>query len=159
LVQGLYKLTRDAVTMQEVGTSYINITQPEALLAVERRATLTFDNANEVVDRVAQQLQNPEGQGYVRRFKSGLADLQKKLLGPTGLFAAHREYLAVSDEMATMQTSLAASETRYVSSLEEVRQLVEQHNDRAKDIAAQTVHSALGFIGFLVLVGLGTGAI
>ena len=46
LVQGLYKLTRDAVTLQEAATSYINITQPESLPAVERRATLTFDNAN-----------------------------------------------------------------------------------------------------------------
>jgi methyl-accepting chemotaxis protein len=159
LVQGLYKLTRDAVTMQEVGTSYINITQPEALLAVERRAKLTFDNANEVVDRVAQQLHNPEGQGYVRRFKAALGELQGKLLGPQGLFVAHREHLQVSDEMATMQANLAASEARYVGSLEEVRQLVEQHNDRAKDVAAQTVRNALGFIGFLVLVGLGTGAI
>jgi methyl-accepting chemotaxis protein len=159
LVQGLYKLTRDAVTMQEVATSYVSITHAEGLLAVERRATLTFANANEVVDRVAGQLQNPEGQGYVRRFKAGLADLQKKLLGSEGLFTAHRDYLKVSDEMVTMQANLAASETRYVSSLEEVRQLVEQHNDRAKDVAAQTVRNALGFIGFLVLIGLGTGGI
>ena len=93
LVQGLYKLTRDAVTLQEVATSYINITQPEALLAVERRATLTFANADEVIDRMAGRLQTAEGQGYVTRFSSGLEGLQKGLMGPEGLFAAHREYL------------------------------------------------------------------
>ena len=52
LVQGLYKLTRDAVTLQEVTTAYI-IAQPESLLAVERRANLNFDNAEEVIDRIA----------------------------------------------------------------------------------------------------------
>jgi len=55
LIQGLYRLMRDVVALQEVATSYINITQPEDLLAVERRATLTFANAYEAIDRLAGQ--------------------------------------------------------------------------------------------------------
>ncbi len=81
LVQGLYKLTRDAVTLQEAATSYINITQPESLPAVERRATFTFDNANEVIERIAARLQSTEGQGYVKRFQAGLEQLHRRLTG------------------------------------------------------------------------------
>ena len=46
-----------------------------------------------------------------------------------------------------------------MSSLEEVRQLVEQHNEGAKARAAQMVHQALGFIGTLVLAGLAIGLV
>jgi methyl-accepting chemotaxis protein len=159
LLQGLYKLTRDAVTLQEVATSYTNITQPDSLLVVERRATLTFGNASEVVDRIAGRLQTVEGQGYVTRFKSGLEGLRERLMGDKGLFAAHREYLKVTGEMTAMQNALTATEARYVSSLEEVRQLVEQHNEGAKARAAQVVHQALGFIGMLVLLGLLAGLV
>ena len=159
LVKGLYKLTRDAVTLQEVATSYISITEPEALLVVERRATLTFANAGAVVDSIALALQTSEGQGYVKRFRSALDGLRDRLMGDKGLFAAHREYLLVKDGLTRMQNTLAANETRYVSSLEEVRQLVEEHNERAKARAAQMVHQALGFIGTVVLAGLLIGLV
>jgi methyl-accepting chemotaxis protein len=154
LVQGLYKLTRDAVTLQEVATAYTNIMQPEALLVIERRATLTFANAIDVVDRIAGRLQSTEGQGYVTRFRSGLEELKNKLMGKEGLFAAHREHLKARGELSSMQTALAIIETRYVSSLEEVRQIVEKHNEGAKARAAMMVHQALASIGTLMLAGL-----
>jgi methyl-accepting chemotaxis protein len=151
LVQGLYKLTRDTVSLQEAATSYINITQPESLPAVERRATLTFDNANEVIERVAARLQTAEGQGYVRRFKAGLEELHKKLMG---VFSAHGEYLKAKSDLTLMQTELAATETSYLSSLEEVRALVERHNEGAKARAGQMIRQALVFIGAVVMAGL-----
>jgi methyl-accepting chemotaxis protein len=154
LVQGLYKLTRDTVTLQEAATSYINITQPESLPAVERRATLTFDNANEVIDRVASRLQTAEGQGYVRRFKAGLQELHDRLTGDSGLFAAYRDYLKLKSEIASLQTAVAEIETRYMSSLEEVRALVERHNEGAKARAGQMIRQALVFIGAVVMAGL-----
>jgi methyl-accepting chemotaxis protein len=157
MVQGLYKLTRDAVTLQEVATSYSNILQPEALLVIERRATLTFANAGEVIDRIAGRLQSAEGLGYVARFKTGLEDLRKRLMGDDGLFAAHREYLKARGQMSSMQTALAINETGYVSSLEDVRKIVEKHNEGAKARAATVVHQALAFIGTLVVAGLFVG--
>jgi methyl-accepting chemotaxis protein len=159
LVQGLYKLTRDAVTLQEVATSYINITQPEALAVVERRATFTFSNAGDVLQRIAARLQSTEGQGYVTRFKSGLSGLENKLIGAQGLFPAHREYIKVKGEVNDLQNVLESTEGRYVGSLEEVRQLVELHNEGAKARAAQTVHQALAFIGMLVLAGIMSGIV
>jgi methyl-accepting chemotaxis protein len=159
LVQGLYKLTRDAVTLQEVATSFINIGQLESLLAVERRAALTFANAREVIERLAGRLQTAEGQGYVTKFAAGLEGLQKGLMDNGGLFAAHRQYLTAKSEMVAMQNALAATEGRYVGSLEEVRQLVEQHNEGAKARAAQVVRQALGFIGTLVLIGVLIGLV
>ena len=77
LVQALYKLTRDAVTLQEVANSYINITQPQTLLVIERRTALTFANAREVIDRLASRLRTAEGKGYVARFTAGLNGLQR----------------------------------------------------------------------------------
>ena len=159
LVQGLYKLTRDAVTLQEVATSYINITQPEAMAVVERRATFTFSNAGDVLERIAARLQSTEGQGYVTRFKSGLTGLENKLVGARGLFPAHREYIKVKGEVTALQNVLESTEGRYVGSLEEVRQLVELHNEGAKARAAQTVHQALAFIGMLVLAGIMSGIV
>ncbi len=159
LVQGLYRLTRDAVTLQEVATAYINITQSESLQAVERRAKMTFSNAREVLERLAGRLQTTEGQGYVTRLTSNLEGLQNRLLGPDGLFVAHRESLKLKAEMTATQNGLAQTESRYVSSLEEVRQLVEEHNEGAKERANQMVHQALGFIGMLVLAGLMIGTI
>lgn len=76
LVQSLYRLMRDVVTLQEVATSYINITRAEDLLAVERRAVLTFANANEVLDRLAGRLITSEGKDHVIRFKTGIEGLQ-----------------------------------------------------------------------------------
>ena len=159
LVQSLYKLTRDAVTFQEVATAYINIAQPDGLLAVERRAAFTFANANEVVERYGMQAQTDEGRAYAARFKAALEELHKRLLGADGLFVAHRDLLTVKAEMATLQHTLDNSETRYVSSLEEVRQLVEKHNEEAKADAAATVQHALGIISTLVLVGLLFGVV
>lgn len=157
LVQALYKLTRDAVTLQELATSYVSVTHPQALVVVERRAGLTFETANEVIGGVAARLQSAEWKGYVARIKAMLDSLQKALLADDGLFAAHRSYLGIQGEMAAMQEELAVTETRYVSSLEEVRQLVEQHNDGAKARAEHVVRQALGFIGTLVLGGLLVG--
>jgi methyl-accepting chemotaxis protein len=158
LVQGLYKLTRDAVTLQETATAYIN-SQQDTLMAIERRATFTLSNAKDVAARLAQRLQTPEGQGYVTRLTASLEGLQNRLLGPDGLFVVHRESLKLKAEMAAMHNALAQTEGHYVSSLEEVRQLVESHNEGAKERANQMVHQALGFIGMLVLAGLLTGII
>ena len=157
LVQGLYKLTRDAVTLQEAATSYINITQSESLPGVERRAALTFDNANEVIERIAARLQTTEGQGYVAQFKASLEELQKKLMGEQGVFSAHGEYLKAKNDVASMQSALTATEASYLSSLEEVRALVEKHNEGAKERAAQMVQQALVFIGAVVVAGLLVG--
>ena len=157
LVQGLYKLTRDAVTLQEVATSYINITQPESLPGVERRATLTFDNANEVIERIADRLQTTEGQGYVKRFQDSLKQLHSRLTGDGGLFAVYRDYLKLKDEIASLQTAVAGIETRYMSSLEDVRELVEKRNEGAKERAAQMINQALVFIGAVVVAGLLVG--
>jgi methyl-accepting chemotaxis protein len=159
LVQSFYKLTRDAVTLQEVASAYLNMLQVDTLLVVERRATLALANANEVVDRLASQTQSSDVQGYVDRLRSNLADLKKRLLGEDGLFAAHREYIKARTEMASMQAALAITETHYLSSLEEVRRIVEQHNEEAKDRAALVVHQALAFIGTLVLAALLIGII
>ena len=159
MVQGLYKLTRDAVTMQEVTTAYVGITQREALLAVERRATLNFANAEEVIDRIAASLRTAEGQGYVTRLRTSVASLRGKLLGASGLFPAHRQYLKIRDEMALKQTELSVNEGRYLDSLEAVRQLVEQQNDNAKARATALVRQALGFITTLVLAGLAIGLV
>jgi len=159
LVQGLYKLTRDAVTLQEVATSYINTVQPESLPVIESRAALTLANAGEVLNRIAAPLQATEGEAYVTRFRSGLDGLEKSLLGSQGLFAVHREYMNLKREMISLQTAMEISEGRYVSSLEAVRQLVEKHNEGAKERAAQVIHQALGFIGMLVLAGLGSGLV
>jgi methyl-accepting chemotaxis protein len=159
LVQGLYKLTRDAVTLQELATSYISVRHPQALLVVERRADLTFETSGDVITRIAARLQSTEGQGYVARFKAMLDTLQKKLLADDGLFAAHREYLKIQGEIAAKEEGVASTETRYVSSLEEVRQLVEQHNEGAKAAAEHVVRQALVFIGTLVLGGLLVGLV
>ena len=157
LVQSLYKLTRDAVSLQEAATSYTNITQPESLPAVERRATLTFDNADEVINRLAAQMQTAEGQGYVRRFKASLEELHSRLTGGGGLFSAYRDYLKLKGEIASLQTAVAAIETRYMTSLEEVRALVEWHNQGAKARAEQMIRQALVFIGAVVVAGLMIG--
>ena len=112
LVQGLYKLTRDAVSLQEAATSYINIAQPELLPAVERRANLTFDNADQVIEGIAARLQSAEGKGYVERFKTALTQLHGRLTGGDGLFAAYRDYLKIKGEIAALQTAVAGIETR-----------------------------------------------
>jgi methyl-accepting chemotaxis protein len=159
LVQGLYKLTRDAVTLQEAATAYVNVSQAEDLLAVERRVVLTFGNATEVIERLAGRLESTEGQGHVAKFRSGLEGLHKGLLGPVGLFVGHREYLKAKDGMTALQNKLAGVETQYVGSLEEARQLVEQHNEVAKTRAAQVVSQALAFIGSIVFVGMLVGLV
>ena len=159
LVQDLYKLTRDSVTLQEVATSFVNVKQTDALPAVARRADLTFANAREVIDRVGSQVQSRESQDYMRRFASGMEELEKKLTGGQGLFPIHRDGLKIESEIATMQQALVATESRYVGSLEEVRQLVEKHNEGAKTRAGEVVNQALAFIGLLVLAGVWAGII
>jgi hypothetical protein len=156
-VQGLYKLTRDAVSLQEAATSYINIAQPESLPAVERRANLTFDNADQVIEGIAARLQSAEGKGYVERFKTALTQLHGRLTGGDGLFAAYRDYLKIKGEIAALQTAVAGIETRYMSLLEEVRALVEQHNEGTEARAGQMIQQALVFIGAVVAAGLLVG--
>jgi methyl-accepting chemotaxis protein len=157
MVKNLYRLTRDAVTLQEVATAHVGIDQVESLLAVERRAALTLGVALDVIDRMAADMQTADGKAYLQRFRSSLEDLQRKLMGEDGLFAAHRGYIKARAEMDSMQAALQITESRYVSSLEEVRRIVEQHNEEAKDRAARVVHQALAFIGAIVLAGLLVG--
>ncbi len=154
LIQGLYRLMRDVVSLQEVATSYVNIMQTEDLLAVERRATLTFANAYEVIDRLAGRMTTTEGQTHVAKFKTGVEGLKTALMGNNGLFAAHRENLKVKAEMRALENSLAGAEGAYVRLLEEARQLVELDNERAKMRAADVVRRALTLIGFIVIAGL-----
>ena len=154
LLQSLYRLTRDVVTLQEVATSYVNMTQLEDLQKVERRAALTFANANEVLDRLAERMVSAEEKGYVRKFNTGMEGLQGALLDSQGLFAAHNDSLKTQKEMKTLEDSLAGTEVAYVGLLEKARQLVEQRNEGAKESADEVVKQALGLIGFIVAAGV-----
>ena len=111
----------------------------------------------EVIERIAARLQTTEGKGYVKRFQDSLKQLHSRLTGGDGLFAAYRDYLKVKDEIASLQTAVAGIETRYMSSLEEVRELVEKRNEGAKARAAQMINQALVFIGAVVVAGLLVG--
>ncbi len=159
LLQGLYKLMRDVVKVQEAATSYVNIAQLDDLTAVERRTTATLGTSKEVIDRLSVRLQTAEGKGYVAKFTDGIAKMTKDLLDKDGLFAAHRENLKVKAEAAGLQSSVVAIEAAYVGALEEARQIVEKHNEVAKARAASVVTQALVFIGFIVLAGMLIGIV
>jgi methyl-accepting chemotaxis protein len=159
LIQSLYKLMRDVVTLQEAATSHVNVEQVGGLPAVERRASMTLSNASEVIERLAGRLLAAEGKGYVARFKDGMDQLGKDLLGDDGLFAAQRKNLAMQADLTALQNSIVAIEAAYIGSLEEARHIVEKHNEVAKARAADVVTQALAFIGFVVFAGLLAGLV
>lgn len=154
LLQGLYKLIRDTVAVQEAATSYVNISQPDKLTLIERHTTAILGTSREVNDQLARRLQTTEAQGYVAKFNETIDKLNKDLLDNDGLFAAHRENLTVKGAAAALQSSVMAIEAAYVGSLEEARQIVEKHNEVAKARAASVVTQALVLIGFIVFAGM-----
>jgi methyl-accepting chemotaxis protein len=159
LLQGLYKLIRDVVRVQEAATAYIHLTQPDELTSVERRTTATLGTSREVIDQLALRLQAAESQGYVVKFNEGMEKLRIDLLGPDGVFAAQRQNLMVKAQTVTLQKVVTDIEGAYVATLEEARQIVREHNEAAKDRAASVVTQALALIGFIVIAGMLTGVI
>jgi methyl-accepting chemotaxis protein len=157
LLQGVYKLIRDTVRIQEAATSFVNIKQLDELTVIERRTAALLGTSREVIDQLALRLQSAEAKEYLAKFNEGVDRQKKDLLDKGGIFSAHQENLKVKAETASLQRSLAAIEAAYIGALEEARQIVERHNEVAKMRAASVVTQALVLIGFIVFAGMLAG--
>ena len=99
-------------------------------------------------------MRTKEGKAQITAMTDGLGGLEKLLLGNGGLFAAHREALAIHAEATGLQQSAATREAGYIQALESARKLVEQRNDVAKTKAEEAVAQALPIIGEIVILGI-----
>ena len=147
LLQGVNKLMRDGVKLEETTTSYVSTTQPGDLDAIEKRAQSAFKTATAATKRIGSRMRTKEGKAQIAAMTDGLGRLEKLLLGADGIFATHREALATHAEATRLEQGAAASEAAYIAALEAARKMVEQRNDVAKTTAEQAVSQALPIIG------------
>lgn|GEM_PF-1321576 len=154
LLQGVNKLTRDVVKLEEATTSYLAATQPEDLGPIEKRAQAIFKTSAAATKRIAGRMRSADGKKRVADIAAGLDKLEKLLLGDAGVFAAHRGDLVAKAEAINLQQASGAAEIAYVGALDEARQTVAKRNEIAKISAGAAVSQALAVIGGIVVAGL-----
>jgi len=154
LLQGVNKLMRDGVKLEETTISYVNTTQAADLGAIEKHAQGLFQSATGATRRIASRMRTNDGKQQVAKIIELLGKLEKLLLTDAGIFAAHREAVAAGAQAATQQQASVASETAYIGTLEAARNTVEQRNGTAKTVADQAVSQALPIIGIVVIAGM-----
>src|SRR5262245_38983824 len=154
LLQGLNRMMRDVVKLQETTTAYVATTESGDLDAIQKRAQTILKTANAAVKRMASRLRTDEGKKRIAQVTAGLDKLEQLLTADAGVFAAHRDLLAAKATVARLQHESAAIEAAYSGSLEEARRTVEGRNEVAKASAAQAVTQALTVIVAIILGGL-----
>ena len=154
LLQGVNKLMRDTVKIEEATTLYANTKQAEDLDAIQKRVESTFKTASAATKRVAGRLRSEEGKQQVAVITDNLGKLEKLLLADSGIFAAYRDDLAIDAEAVKLQQQAASSEAEYVAALNDARATLVQRNDVAKSAAEQAVSQALPIIGIIIGIGI-----
>jgi methyl-accepting chemotaxis protein len=159
LLQGVNKLMRDAIKIEEATTIYANAKQAEELDAIQKGVESIFKTAAEATKRIASRLRSDEGKQQVAVITDNLGKLEKLLLADSGVFAAHRDGLAAGAEAAKLEQQAASSEAEYLAALNDARATLAQHNDVAKSAAEQAVSQALLIIGIIIGIGIAAGII
>lgn len=154
LLQGVNKLMRDAVKIEEATTIYANTKQPQDLDAIQKRVQSIFKTASAATKRIASRLRSEEGKQQVAVITDNLGKLEKLLLADSGIFAAYRDDLAIGAEAVKFQQQAASSEAEYVAALNDARATLVQRNDVAKLAAEQAVSQALLLIGIIIGIGI-----
>ena len=154
LLQGVNKLLRDVVKLEEATTSYLATVQPDDLGAIAKRAQAIFKTSTAATKRIAGRMRSAEGKKRVADIAQGLDKLEKLMLGDAGVFAAHRESLAEKATASNLQQASGGAEIAYVGALDEARQTVAKRNEIAKTSAGEAVSQALAVIGGIIVAGL-----
>jgi methyl-accepting chemotaxis protein len=154
LLQGVNKLMRDVVKLEETTTSYVATTQSDDLGAIAKRAQAIFKTSTAATKRIVGRMRSADGKKRVADIAQGLDKLEKRLLGDDGVFAAYRETLAVKAEAVNLQQASGAADIAYLGTLNDARQSVARRNEIAKTSAAEAVSQALAVIGAIILAGL-----
>ncbi len=159
LLQGVNKLMRDAIKLQEATNAYVNTTQTDELDAIQKRAQSIFRTAAGATKRVASRLRTEEGKQQVATLSDSLGKLEQMLFSDGGLYAAQREALTIGAEIVAMQRQAVSTEANYIATLENARVTVGQRNDVAKASAERSVSQAIPIIGAIIMVGIATAII
>jgi len=157
LVQGVYKLMRETIKLQETAKSYVSTAEPNVLKVVEGRAKTSFGAIANITRRIAGRMRSTDGKAQVASLAAISNRMDQGLTGQAGVFAAHRENLAARSELEKLQVESNAIEASHLAGLESARQAVEKLNDEAKATATQVIARALTTIGVVVVVGLTVG--
>jgi methyl-accepting chemotaxis protein len=154
LLQGVNKLMRDVVKLEEATTSYLATMQPDDLGAIAKRVETLFKTSAAAIKRIAGRMRSSDGKKRVADIAEGLDKLDKLLLGDAGVFTAHRENLAAKAESASLQQASGSAEAAYVGALDETRRTVAKRNELAKASAEGAVWQALTVIGGIIVAGV-----
>ena len=159
LLQGVYKLMRDTVKLQELGGSYVNQPDAAALAPIEQNVKATLRTATTGIRRFGGRLRTPEGKAQVGKITQSVTKLEAALVGNEGVFAAHRANLEARTQLAGLNQTLGTVESAYVGLLGDVDRAVQDLNEQAKTNSTQGVKRALVLIGCVIAAGLLIGVI
>jgi methyl-accepting chemotaxis protein len=157
--QGVYKLMRDTVKLQELAGSYVNQPDAAALPAIEQNVKATLRTATTGIRRFGGRLRTPEGKTQVGKITQSVTKLEAALVGPEGVFAAHRANLEATTQLAGLNHTLGTVENAYVGLLGDVDRAVQDLNEQAKTNSTQGVRRALVLIGCVIAAGLLIGVV
>jgi methyl-accepting chemotaxis protein len=159
LLQGVYKLMRDTVRLQELAGSYVNQPDAAALPAIEQNVKATLRTATTGIRRFGGRLRTPEGKTQVGKITQSVTKLEAALVGPEGVFAALRANLEARTQLAGLNQTLGTVENAYVGLLGDVDRAVQDLNEQAKTNSTQGVRRALVLIGCVIAAGLLIGVV
>src|SRR5262249_48053383 len=159
MLQGVYKLMRDTVRLQEQAKSYANQADAAQLPAIEQEAKSTVKTAGTVTRKFSGRMRSQDGKAQVAKITQATAKLEAALVGNEGAFAAHRDNLQARAQLAALTQTLAKIENDYVDLLTEAEQAVQGLNEQAKTNSAQGVSRALIIISCVVGAGLLIGGV
>src|SRR5262249_36302526 len=77
LLQGVNKLIRDAVKLEESTTSFISTTVADDLSAIEKRVQSIFKTASGAAKRIGGRMRSKEGKAQIAAITDGLGRLEK----------------------------------------------------------------------------------
>jgi hypothetical protein len=129
VLQGVYKLMRDSVKVQDLAKTYAHQRNASALPALEQDTKAAAKAAATATRKFGGRMRTADGKAQIAAILQSITQLETTLVGDDGAFAAHRKNLEARGRLAELTQKLGRVENAYLAVLTEVEQAVQTLND------------------------------
>jgi methyl-accepting chemotaxis protein len=154
LLQGMYKLMRESVRLQELAHGYANATEASVLSAIQHEVQTSLKTSSATIRRLGGRLHSDVEKAQATTMGQSLGRLENLLLDNNGIFVAQRARLDEELQIEGLKKTLGAVESGYVKLLAEVEQAVQAINRKANADSLQLANHAILIVGCVILLAL-----
>ena len=153
IIQGVTKLMRYTVLIQEAARGGINIDDDVHLVQVEKQIKQHLATARTLQNRVIARLPAP-AKAEFGKIREGFTNLETLLLSDEGLLATHRKGVRARSQLRALRLMLAKAQNTYSDELEKIEGSAARFNENARQATMQSVAAANTTVGVIVAIAV-----